>query len=76
MYRYNGGKGAVFCDNCHKLIDINLSYTTYQRVYGKNGDDGDICTRCKRPEAYKNKPKLLKADMGELADPSGREPDV
>lgn len=46
-YKFNGGQGAVICDQCRKMIDANLSYREYEETWGKHGDDGDFCLYCK-----------------------------
>lgn len=53
-YKFNGGQGAVVCDQCRKIIDRDISYHEYLRVYNTNNPDGDFCIRCKRPEVFKN----------------------
>ena len=44
-FKYNSGRGAVICDICKVIIDEDLSYEEYQRVY-ENNDTGDLCWRC------------------------------
>ncbi len=46
-YKFNSGRGGVICDNCRVLIDSDLSLATYEEVYGKDGNNGDFCWRCK-----------------------------
>lgn len=52
-YKFNSGLGGVICDNCRVLIDSDLSFKTYEEVYGKDGNNGDFCWRCKT--GYKEK---------------------
>ena len=44
-YKYNGGIGAVICDGCRVMIDMEISDYDYRIIY-KN-KDGDFCWRCK-----------------------------
>ena len=46
-YKFNGGLGGVICDVCRRLIDQDLSLKEYDETWGKHGDDGDICMKCK-----------------------------
>ena len=51
-YRFNSGRGGVTCDVCNVLIDQDLSLKEYEEMWGKSGDDGDFCMKCKK--GYKN----------------------
>ncbi len=46
-YRFNGGKGGVTCDICNVLIDENISFKDYLRLYRKTHPEEDICWSCK-----------------------------
>lgn len=65
-YRFNNGQGGVTCDQCNILIDQDLSYQEYEETWGKSGDDGDFCMKCKaqlvidnKPDKYKTKAKRV-----------------
>jgi hypothetical protein len=45
-YRFNSGMGGVTCDMCNILIDANLSYAEYEKIYEQNGHDGEFCWKC------------------------------
>jgi hypothetical protein len=47
MFRFNSGMGGVTCDKCNVLIDQGLSLKEYEDTWGKHGDDGDFCMKCK-----------------------------
>ena len=49
-YKLNSGMGGVICDVCRTLIDQGLSLAEYEATWGKHGDDGDICMKCKEPK--------------------------
>ena len=51
--------GGVTCDKCNILIDQNLSYKEYEETWGKHGDDGDFCMKCK--EGGKNGKRVSSA---------------
>ena len=55
MYKFNGGAGAVICDQCRKMIDSHLSLAEYERTWGTSGEDGDFCMRCRTGENYNHK---------------------
>ena len=59
-YKFNGGQGAVICDKCRLMIDRDISYQEYLQVYNTNNNGGDFCTRCKRPEDFKNGKEFYK----------------
>ena len=46
-YKFNGGHGAVICDQCNKMIDLGIGYLEYEETWSKQGDDGDFCMLCK-----------------------------
>ena len=55
MYKFNGGYGAVICDQCRVMLDAGLSLKEYEESYGKSGDDGDFCPMCKNGLKRKKK---------------------
>lgn len=57
-YRFNNGRGGVTCDQCNILYDADLSFAEYETYYGKSGDDGDYCWRCKT--GFKDKKDIKK----------------
>lgn len=46
-YKFNGGRGAVVCDNCGIIFDANIGYMDYIDIYEKEGESGVFCWRCK-----------------------------
>ena len=50
-YRFNGGKGAVTCNECNVIFDDELSYEEYKETYG---DGPDYCWRHKDKKVKKD----------------------
>ena len=46
-YRFNGGRGAVTCDECDIIIDSDLSFQEYKENYGKSEPKTDYCWKCR-----------------------------
>lgn len=70
-YKFNSGRGGVICDNCRILIDSDLSLKTYEEVYGKDGNNGDFCWRCKKGSgAIIGSRSASKADVGKTIESS------
>jgi hypothetical protein len=64
MYKYNNGNGAVICNKCRILIDVNLSHGEYLENYGISGED--VCWRCiemMNKEKVKNDNTKCKIDI-------------
>ena len=53
-FKFNGGRGAVICDVCRRMIDADLTLLEYVKIYENNGFDGDYCWE------HKNKRKKRK----------------
>jgi hypothetical protein len=66
MFRFNGGVGGVVCDKCGALIDEGLSLGEYEETWGKHGDDGDFCMRCKLGYEYDWSEKVGQAVFEEV----------
>jgi len=69
-YKFNSGRGGVICDQCHVLIDQDLSLKEYEEAYGNSGNDGDFCIECKTGkkndiEGFRNKLKQIKGKDNE-----------
>jgi len=55
MYKFNGGRGAVICDQCKKMIDADISYKEYEECYEKINSAGDYCLACSKGYKKNNK---------------------
>lgn len=66
MYKFNGGRGAVICDQCKVMIDEGLGLKEYEEIYGKSGHDGDFCPLCKN--GIQREPKKDKSGIIDLID--------
>ena len=51
--KFNGGLGAVICDDCRRIFDTGIGVEEYDNIYGSGND---YCYKC-RPEDYTN-PKI------------------